>query len=86
MAGWVTLANAVFDGPVLKKKKKTPRPAATTTNPETERPGINNYKTGTRAKCPARKPEKYDPLNRDRNLSPATPPANVAANPPTTTK
>src|SRR5208282_1814874 len=83
MAGWVTLARMVLEGPVLKKRQKTARK-------------IHNHASGkgqqsmrimnrTDNRIPAAETTKYAPRMWLRALSAAIPPRRVAVRPATAT-
>src|SRR5947209_8734341 len=81
--GCVTFARAVFDGPVLKKRKNTAPNSASHVNGN----GTCSIRmtNGHASRMPTADTRKYEPGKRGRNLSPAHPPANVAPSPATTT-
>src|SRR6266571_6135604 len=77
--GCVTLASAVFEGPVLKKRKKT----ATNISTHAEGNGVKSIATenGKAIMTPIPEIRKYEPGKRFRRQSPKIPPESVAVKP-----
>src|SRR6478609_2330503 len=77
-----TLANAVLDGPVLRKRKKTEMNIRT----QAAGNGVNSITTngGTARTIPTPETKKYEPGYLLRKRSPIEPPIKVESNPATT--
>src|ERR1700681_2195284 len=80
--GSVTLASAVFEGPVLRNMKNTDPNISN----HAAGNGVNNIATnkGKAAIIPTPETRKYEPAYFLRSRSPAQPPSSVETNPATT--
>src|SRR5262245_51220359 len=85
--GWVTLARIVFDGPVLRKRKKTASEIQTHRSGEAGCASVLRIIRTTKnaeTTIPAADTMKYAPDRYRRRKSPSQPPLRVAAMPATT--